>query len=56
MDGNGSRVLRILVGALVFGALMTLRENAASAWVRVALAALAGAALGVTLVGARSRG
>ena len=50
-----SRALRIGIGAVLFGALMSAREQFVSTWARVLLAAAAGALLAILIVTARSR-
>ena len=50
--GAGStKIVKVVVGVALFCVLMWLRAESAQLWVRVALAALAGAVLGWTLLG-----
>ena len=56
MDWKRSRLLRVVVGAVIFGALMALRESLGSTWGRVLIAALAGGVLGLMIAGAKSKG
>jgi hypothetical protein len=55
MDWKNSRLLRIAVGAAVFGALMTFKDSVSPAWARVLIAALAGGVLGLLLVAGKPR-
>jgi hypothetical protein len=55
MDWKSSRVVRIAVGALLYGVLMTFRETLTPAWARIAVAAVAGCVLGLLLVSGRPR-
>ena len=55
MSTGLTRALRIGVGAVLFGVLMSAREQFVSTWARILLAAAAGALLAVLIVTARSR-
>ena len=47
---KSTRIVVILVGCICFGVGMGFRESFDSMWVRAAIAAVAGAVLGVTII------
>jgi VanZ family protein len=53
-DGSGAEVVLLVLGAVMFGVLMDVRQEFASHWARAAVAGLAGAVL-VTFVSVRKR-
>ncbi len=55
MKWDASRVVAVLVGAVVFGVLMELRAELGGTWARALVAAGAGAVLGLAIVFAQNR-
>jgi hypothetical protein len=53
LQANG---VRLILSTLVFGALMELREEIHSIWLRILVAAVAGAVLGLVFLHLKRRG
>jgi len=52
---TAARLVRLVIGAVVFGVLMGIRPELGSHWARLLVAAIAGAALGVCIAPTRER-